>query len=303
MLSLAESRPLPYSQMINVANSNPSRVNIPWDNLKVANSHVSLPSPTLPKSIIKDIDINFVAPHSKKNKDASDLAYQGYDTESKKIKQSKKATSAPCPCPPTKSRDSKQTIQRIKPKPALLNNLLIPGVGIDARDSNGFTGLMVIAKKQTTSDLVKDRLIKMKPNVNIFNVNGDTALHLAIKNHAFDNAKLLIDHGGNINLNIQNNKGRTPIMLASLTNDKSLIDKLIERGASLNSQDFRGRTALSMAIIHGKTENARTLIQAGACLDLPDNDGYTPRQYATKKNSPLVSLMLSTNPMFDTRTR
>ncbi len=89
-------------------------------------------------------------------------------------------------------------------------------------------------------------LLKLGLNPNAPDARGNTPLHLAV---AHTNTRvintLLADP--NVEVNVANNRGITPLMMAALNGDIDTIDRLVERGALLNLHDTEGRNVFSYA--------------------------------------------------------
>ena len=103
-------------------------------------------------------------------------------------------------------------------------------------DSNKNTLLHIIVKNKDKETLICFLNFLYKKNltekiINNQNIDGDTAIHIAVRNNLFDLAKLLEDAG--INMSIKNNKGE------SVENDSSsqspcenILNKVITRSRS-----------------------------------------------------------------------
>ncbi len=83
-----------------------------------------------------------------------------------------------------------------------------------------------------------------------------------------------------VNINIQDNDGRTVIHKAVIANDLAVVEKLLTKKADLTLQDIHGRTALHHTQWHGNYKIARWLIAAGGDMNQPDNSGFTLLNYA-----------------------
>lgn len=84
--------------------------------------------------------------------------------------------------------------------------------------------------------------------------DGDTILHLAIIHEDEQFAQQLIDIFPKEVLDIQNNLYQSPLHLAVYLDLEGVVQRLVERGASLHLQDRDGNTALHVACQHGQTE-------------------------------------------------
>jgi ankyrin repeat protein len=83
-----------------------------------------------------------------------------------------------------------------------------------------------------------------------------------------------------VNVDIQDNDGRTVIHKAVIANDLIVVEKLLTKKADLTLRDIHGRTALHHTQWHGNYKIARWLIAAGADMNQPDNAGFTLLNYA-----------------------
>ena len=136
-----------------------------------------------------------------------------------------------------------------------LKTIINYGINLNLKDKRGYTplmhmveeGLKIIDKKE--KDLFVERLIYfLKYRVNV---------------------------------DIQDNDGRTVIHKAVIANDLVVVEKLLTKKADLSIRDVHGRTALHHTQWHGNYKIARWLIAAGADMNLPDNSGFTLLNYAT----------------------
>lgn len=86
-----------------------------------------------------------------------------------------------------------------------------------------------------------------------------------------------------IGVNVQDEQGLTPLMVAALNGRVRLTEELIASKADLNMQDALGETALMKAICNGYNRTAQLLIEAKADLDIQSNKGLTALMRAVHK--------------------
>jgi ankyrin repeat protein len=72
-----------------------------------------------------------------------------------------------------------------------------------------------------------------------------------------------------------NNRGQTPLHLASLANNIDRVKELIAEGADVNAQDNALHSSLLEAALNGHTEIVRLLLESGASVDLTNIDNDT----------------------------
>ncbi|KAH9138587.1 hypothetical protein AeRB84_017098 [Aphanomyces euteiches] len=87
--------------------------------------------------------------------------------------------------------------------------------------------------------------------------------------------KVLLDHGASIDL--PDNVGSTPLILASWHGCFDVVRELLARGASIDATDnFDGSSPLNMAAFTGSLNIVRELLAQGASVDLVNHIGATP---------------------------
>ncbi|GFM49376.1 ankyrin repeat domain-containing protein [Pseudomonas capsici] len=81
-------------------------------------------------------------------------------------------------------------------------------------------------------------------------------------------------------LNIQDEKGYTGLILAAYHGHEQLVTQLIDAGADPCTKDKRGNTALMGAIFKGELSIAKRLVEANCAPDQRNNAGQTASMYA-----------------------
>ena len=86
---------------------------------------------------------------------------------------------------------------------------------------------------------------------------------------------------------------------ASIKNDPSRVQQLLQAGANVDSQDLRGRTALLVAVAENNMEVARLLIDAGADVNKQDRILDSPLLLAGANGTlEILKRILKANPDF-----
>lgn len=81
-------------------------------------------------------------------------------------------------------------------------------------------------------------------------------------------------------LNSQDEKGYTALILAAYNGHLSSVEQLLAAGANPCTEDKRGNTALMGAIFKGELRIAKLLLDADCSPDQRNNAGQTPAMYA-----------------------
>ncbi|KAJ6661410.1 hypothetical protein lerEdw1_015039 [Lerista edwardsae] len=97
--------------------------------------------------------------------------------------------------------------------------------------------------------------------------------------------------------NVSNDDGASPLMIAAVTGQLSLVQLLVSRNAAIDKQDsVHGWTALMQATYHGNKEVVKYLLNQGADVNLRAKNGYTAFDLIMLLNDPdaeLVRLLAS----------
>lgn len=81
-------------------------------------------------------------------------------------------------------------------------------------------------------------------------------------------------------LNVQDDKGYTALILAAYHGRQATVTQLLEAGADPCAKDLRGNTALMGAIFKGELSIAQQLVAANCAPDERNNAGQTAAMYA-----------------------
>lgn len=100
-----------------------------------------------------------------------------------------------------------------------------------------------------------------------------------------------LDKGASVDF--RDERGQTPLMVASSQGHIDVVRVLLSRQADVNAQDPAGRTALLKAVICRRIEIVSLLLECGADPSIADNEGSTPVSYAAKIGSISLQSLLS----------
>uniref|UniRef100_A0A8C3HNJ2 BCL3 transcription coactivator n=1 Tax=Chrysemys picta bellii TaxID=8478 RepID=A0A8C3HNJ2_CHRPI len=111
--------------------------------------------------------------------------------------------------------------------------------------------------------------------------DGDTALHIAVAQGNLPVAQRLVSLflQGQRDLDIYNNMRQTPLHLAVITTQPSLVKLLLSHGASPMALDRHGQTSVHLACEHGSPRCLRELLEWGSNrpeLEARNYEGLTP---------------------------
>jgi ankyrin repeat protein len=124
---------------------------------------------------------------------------------------------------------------------------------------------LMIAAAEGNEDIAK-LLLEHGANVNAPDVDGNTALMNAASFGYLNLVRLFVEHGANVNVaaTVAGYTGYTALIYASERGHVNAVRYFIEHGANVNAKKKNGDTALSLAENNGHTEVARILREAGA---------------------------------------
>ena len=114
-------------------------------------------------------------------------------------------------------------------------------------------------------------LIEAGADLNVYEVNGKTALMLAVEQSYFDIVKMLIIGGANINVLMQPN----------------------EQSIFVRGRNIVCKTALHLAVEAENIQAIKMLLEASANVNIPDSEGKIPLDIAIEKNLTEIAVLIS----------
>lgn len=211
-----------------------------------------------------------------------------------------------------------------KPEYDIINELIKQGADINAKDGRGVCPLVyavankadaktirlllkngakvngyvlnTAARSRKTPEVLELLINKNPEAVNQIDRNGDTALHIALKyNPVYDNIKLLLDKGADINIKEQ--QGFNALLTAATwTNNLDIIKLLVERGADIHQYLPNGsNNALTISITANKPEFVKYFIEKGADVNEKTPNGLYPAGMACMNGNAEIIKMLADN--------
>jgi ankyrin repeat protein len=115
--------------------------------------------------------------------------------------------------------------------------------------------------------------------------DGFTALHLAVFGKQADSARLLIDHGADVNVRSRGPIAQVPPLgTAAFVGSTALAALLLDAGADVNGQGEEGFTALHAAAQSGDEGLTRLLLERGADAGASTADGKRPADLAGEES-------------------
>jgi uncharacterized protein len=111
--------------------------------------------------------------------------------------------------------------------------------------------------------------------------DGFTALHLAVYAEQEDAARVLIEHGADVNLRSTGTIARVPPLgTAAFVRSVPLARLLLDAGADVDGHEEGGFSALHAAAQNGDDALARLLLERGADATLTTREGKRPADLA-----------------------
>lgn len=165
---------------------------------------------------------------------------------------------------------------------------------------------LIFATWNNQLDVIQQLITAGNAKVNQADKYGKTALMWAIgkdKNsktapewlHNRKTIQFLIEAGSDINMHDEH--GWTPLMIAVQNNRADIVEILLEKGAKLSLENDQGLTALMLAIDSGNKDISKILIaKSNGQIDKRDKHGRTPLMWAVALDKPdIVCILLTAN--------
>lgn len=122
-------------------------------------------------------------------------------------------------------------------------------------------------------------LLKHKADPNIADYNGNTPLIKAVKAGQIELVKSLLAHK-TTNVNMHNLEKNTALHEAAFKGNREMIGGLLAGGAEVDRQNSSGKAPIHRAVSANHLGVVKTLVEKGANINLQDSMGYTPCHYA-----------------------
>ncbi|XP_065835605.1 putative ankyrin repeat protein RF_0381 isoform X2 [Oscarella lobularis] len=124
--------------------------------------------------------------------------------------------------------------------------------------------------------------------------NGHGLLHSAAWKNRVEVAEYLTANG--INIELRNDIGETPFLVACQSGSAALVDLLISKRCNRLAETTLGRGALTLAVIAGQFEMTKKLVEMGFDVNKPcDKAGGTSLHWAAAKGSAQIATFLIDN--------
>ena len=121
---------------------------------------------------------------------------------------------------------------------------------------------------------------------------GWTPLMISTFNGREEIALLLIENGANVNA--KDSAGYGPLHWSAFNGFDSVVESLIDKRAAVNAVSNHGWSPLLQAATRGHLKIAEQLIEAGADVNLASHDGWTPlHKAAANGHAGIVKLLLA----------
>ena len=177
---------------------------------------------------------------------------------------------------------SQATGARIRPwtrlLPALCAGVLCVASPAQAQFTQGYKFLEAVKKKDGAA--VEEAI--GKPGSTVVNArdvtSGQTALHIVTERRDLTWLRYLVAKGANVNL--ADDRGVTPIQIATTLDWVDGVKFLVDNGADLDTSNNTGETPLITAVHRKNVPVMRALLKGGADPDRADNSGRSARDYA-----------------------
>ena len=175
---------------------------------------------------------------------------------------------------------------------------------LNAKVSNlPFLAAFVSGDQRASATLLKIKLsIQRGADPNLTHETHGTVLHIALANESVELALSLInlfeELKCNFDYSIRDGEGKTVLMLATLLNQKPVIERLAvlhtqKKDIGVNIQDTIGRTPLMIAAVLWRPKIIKILYDLGADLEICDSNGTNIDGYLNANATTISAILKS----------
>ncbi|GFW41345.1 ankyrin-3 [Trichonephila clavipes] len=155
--------------------------------------------------------------------------------------------------------------------------LIDRGVDINATEEYGLTALHISTTKRHNG-IIK-LLLKNKANIYTVDCSGWTPFYLSV---AKEMSELYLVT--EIDINFRDTHGYTPLHVAAIYGDETLLKYCLNKSCNINVQCLRGFTALHFAAVGGHLKIVQLLLENGSNINAKGHDGCTALYIAIENN-------------------
>lgn len=155
----------------------------------------------------------------------------------------------------------------------LLDKLLYRGASLSGSGYLRKSPLHEIARHPGMVDMVA-LLIDKGASVDETDIQGESAIHYAVRSGEVACVQLLLERGADINAASEG--GETPLTVAAAFGLRPIAEFLLERGADVRKRTRRGATALHLAAEENHEELVKILIDSGGGGGVAEYAYYVP---------------------------
>lgn len=127
----------------------------------------------------------------------------------------------------------------------IVNALLAAGANVNAKSKHNVTPLMMSINMMCPSPVIPMTLLKAGADVNVADVDGNTALTIATTEATNEVMREILKKGASPN--VQDKQGNTPLHIAALNGLAETVELLLEYGAKPTIKNLNGQTAIDVA--------------------------------------------------------
>jgi ankyrin repeat protein len=140
----------------------------------------------------------------------------------------------------------------------LVKLYLSAGANVDLVNRNGMTPLHIAAANLHDEIEILNLLLNKNHALNVVNIYGDTALHIATSLKNSNIVTTLLTH--NPNVNIVNNQSLTPLLVSAIYEDLNSTSSLMNRNVDINVKDNYGNSVADFICKNQNAEQLRLII-------------------------------------------
>jgi len=173
-----------------------------------------------------------------------------------------------------------------------INYLLLNGAHVNYQNRNNGNEFALFNASKYGYYAAVELLLNHGAHVNLYTLNGYTALHVGCRTRQKEVVKILVEH--NADVNCETDRLATPLILAiiecssireEVASSTSIVKMLLECNADVNHKGADGKTPLHVAIEFRVIDVVEVLLDFGADLNIKDDFRRTAISYAYQKVS------------------